>query len=54
MFKVALQDRWLVVMNTPQLIEEVRKLSDEQANFVDAAHEVDGIPYLAVPLVLLP
>ena len=40
MFKVAMQDRWLVVVNTPELIEEVRKLSGEQANFIDAAHEV--------------
>ncbi|KAK7695133.1 hypothetical protein QCA50_002323 [Cerrena zonata] len=39
MFKIAMQDRWLVVVNTPELIEEVRKLSDEQANFIDAAHE---------------
>lgn len=40
MFKIAMQDRWLVVVNTPELIEEVRKLSGEQANFIDAAHEV--------------
>ena len=40
MFKLAMQDRWLVVVNTPELIEELRKLPDDQVSFIDAVHEV--------------
>ena len=39
-FKIALVDRWIVVVSGPQLIEEIRKMPDEQMSFLDAASEV--------------
>ncbi|KAK7686505.1 hypothetical protein QCA50_010103 [Cerrena zonata] len=38
-FKVAMLDRWLIIISGPDLIEEVRKLPDEQVSFAEAVDE---------------
>ena len=40
MFKIAMQDRWLVLLTTPEDIEEVRKMSEDKLDFIHAAMDV--------------
>lgn len=40
MFKIAMQDRWLVVLTTPEDVEEVQKMSDDKVDFISAAADV--------------
>lgn len=42
-------DRWLVVVSGPELIEEVRKLPDDKASFMEAIHEV----YIMIDIPLI-
>lgn len=47
-FKIAMLDRWLVVVSGAQMNEELRKIPDDQASFDDAAEEVP--PLFSPPL----
>ncbi|KAH9942847.1 cytochrome P450 [Amylocystis lapponica] len=38
-FKIAMPDRWLVVVNGPKLIDELRRLPDDQMSFHEAADD---------------
>ena len=40
MFKIAMQDRWLVLLTSPQDIEEMRKVPEDKADFISAAMDV--------------
>lgn len=40
MFKIAQLDRWLVIVTSPELIEELRKLPEDAVNFMQAAADV--------------
>ena len=40
MFKVAMQDRWLVLLTTPENIEEIRKVPEDRIDFIHAAMDV--------------
>ena len=40
MFKVAMQDRWLVLLTTPEDIEEIRKVPEDRIDFIHAAMDV--------------
>ncbi|KAH9942851.1 cytochrome P450 [Amylocystis lapponica] len=44
-FKVAMPDRWMVVVNGPKLIDELRKLPDNQVSFTEAADETLHLRY---------
>ncbi|CAL1693826.1 unnamed protein product [Somion occarium] len=44
-FKIAMLDRWLVVVSGPKLVEELRKLPDEQVSFLEAAQDLVQMKY---------
>lgn len=49
-FKVALFDRWLVVVSGRTLVEELRRLPDDQVSFEKGAEEVRLIVITMPPL----
>ncbi|KAH9942848.1 cytochrome P450 [Amylocystis lapponica] len=44
-FKVAMPDRWMVVVNGPKLIDELRKLPDNQVSLTEASDETLHVRY---------
>lgn len=46
-FKVALFDRWLLVLTGKKYIEELRKFSDDQVSFLHGTAEVAGCSYMS-------
>ncbi|KAK7681998.1 hypothetical protein QCA50_014962 [Cerrena zonata] len=49
MFKIAMQDRWLVVLTNPETIEEVRKMPDDKLDFIHAAMDTIEARYTFSP-----
>ncbi|KAI0076796.1 cytochrome P450 [Panus rudis PR-1116 ss-1] len=39
-FKIATFERWLVVVNGPRMVEELRKFPDDQVSFIDASEDM--------------
>ena len=39
-FRVAFFDRWLVIVSGPKLVDEILKLPDDEASFMESAEEV--------------
>lgn len=46
-FKVANLNRWMVVINSPKLIEELRKAPGYEISFSEAANEVRSFLFLS-------
>lgn len=40
MFKYAMPDRWMVVVNSPKLLDELRQAQDNELSFLEAMVEV--------------
>ncbi|CAL1702454.1 unnamed protein product [Somion occarium] len=51
MFKIAQLDRWLVIVTSPELIEELRKLPEDAVNFMQAAADTIETRYTFGPVV---
>ncbi|KZT08765.1 cytochrome P450, partial [Laetiporus sulphureus 93-53] len=52
-FKVAMIDRWAVVVSGAKMNEELRKIPDEQMSFMDAADDLIQTKYTIAPDVLV-
>ncbi|KIP02170.1 hypothetical protein PHLGIDRAFT_20514 [Phlebiopsis gigantea 11061_1 CR5-6] len=50
-FKVALIDRWLVVINGKTLVDELQKMPDDKVSFMDAAADFIGLNHIFGPEV---
>ncbi|PCH34274.1 cytochrome P450 [Wolfiporia cocos MD-104 SS10] len=48
-FKVAMLDRWIVVVSGAKMNEELRRLPDEAMSFIDAADEITQSKYTIAP-----
>ncbi|KAI0073032.1 cytochrome P450 [Panus rudis PR-1116 ss-1] len=44
-FKIATYERWLVVVNGPRMVDELRKLPDDQVSFFDASEDIVHLSY---------
>ncbi|KIP02162.1 hypothetical protein PHLGIDRAFT_32288 [Phlebiopsis gigantea 11061_1 CR5-6] len=51
-FKVALLDRWLVVINGKTLVDELQKMPDDKVSFMEAAGDFIGFAHIFGPEVL--
>ncbi|PCH34273.1 cytochrome P450 [Wolfiporia cocos MD-104 SS10] len=51
-FKVAMLDRWIVVVSGAEMNEELRRVPDEQMSFMEAADELVQTRYTIAPDVL--
>ncbi|KAM5543009.1 hypothetical protein V8D89_003393 [Ganoderma adspersum] len=45
-FKVALLDQWMVIVNGPQMLDEVRKRPDEELSFIESTEDFLQIRYI--------
>ncbi|EJD00067.1 cytochrome P450 [Fomitiporia mediterranea MF3/22] len=50
-FKIPMFDRWMVVVNTPELIEEVRRAPDDKLSFMESTEESLAVKYTLGPYV---
>ncbi|TBU58191.1 cytochrome P450 [Dichomitus squalens] len=48
-FKVALLDQWMVVVNGPQLLDEIRKRPDEELSFLESTEDFLQITWILGP-----
>ncbi|KAI0080996.1 cytochrome P450 [Panus rudis PR-1116 ss-1] len=44
-FKIATYERWIVVVNGPRMVDELRKFPDDQVSFMEAAEDLVHISY---------
>ncbi|KAJ3556992.1 hypothetical protein NM688_g1715 [Phlebia brevispora] len=45
-FKVPMISRWLVVITGPKLVDEVQKLPDDKASFLEASADLSSVKYM--------
>ncbi|KAL5522639.1 hypothetical protein ACEPAG_8657 [Sanghuangporus baumii] len=50
-FKLPMFNRWLVIVNTPELIEEIRKAPDDKVSFIEATEDTLAVKYTMGPLI---
>nr|BAL05135.1 cytochrome P450 [Phanerodontia chrysosporium]BAL05136.1 cytochrome P450 [Phanerodontia chrysosporium] len=48
-FKIALPDRWVVVLTGKALVDELQRMPEESASFIDATTELTGFGYIWGP-----
>ncbi|KAL5480959.1 hypothetical protein ACEPAI_9900 [Sanghuangporus weigelae] len=50
-FKIPKLYGWLVIVNTPELVEEVRKAPDDKLSFIEATEDYLAVKYTMGPLI---
>ncbi|KAL5499081.1 hypothetical protein ACEPAH_1599 [Sanghuangporus vaninii] len=50
-FKLPMFNRWLVIVNTPELIEEIRKAPDDKVSFIAATEDILAVKYTMGPSI---